>query len=128
MVRCELAIFTNIHLIHMETGSRKNGFNILPKMTRYYLKKNIAEPLFIITMTSFKVLQHDTLPQAVNFLAAHEDLRILAGGTDIVVNLRNRLLAPAYVLDLKGIKDLHGVRFDTDGLRIGALTTISEVA
>jgi 4-hydroxybenzoyl-CoA reductase subunit beta len=79
-------------------------------------------------MPSFKVLQPATLPQAIDLLAQHEDLRILAGGTDIVVNLRNRLLAPQFVLDLKGIKDLHGCRFDQDGLRIGALTTLSEIA
>jgi 4-hydroxybenzoyl-CoA reductase subunit beta len=87
----------------------------------------------MITMPSFKVLQPQTLPQAVDLLAQHEDLRILAGGTDIVINLRNKLLTPQLVLDIKGIKDLHGISVDPGtgqelGMRIGSLTTLTEIA
>lgn len=82
----------------------------------------------MITMPAFQVLQPTTLPQAVELLASHEDLRILAGGTDMVVNLRNKLFAPQYVLDIKGISDLRGVREEHGWLRIGALTTLSELA
>lgn len=82
-------------------------------------------------MPQFKVLLPETLPQAVDLLTAHqnEDLRILAGGSDVVVNLRNKLFAPQYLLDLKGIKDLHGISLTTNNdLRIGALTTLNEVS
>jgi 4-hydroxybenzoyl-CoA reductase subunit beta len=83
----------------------------------------------MITMPSFKVLRPSTLLQAVDLLAQHDELRILAGGTDVVINLRNRLLAPEYVLDIKGITDLYGIDYDPKrGLRIGALTTLSELS
>lgn len=83
----------------------------------------------MITMPSFQVLQPTTLAEATHFLGEHQDLRILAGGSDIVINLRNKLLAPAHLLDLKRIKELHGITYDAQqGLRIGALTTLSEVA
>lgn len=79
-------------------------------------------------MPQFTVLQPETIPQALDMLAKHTDLRILAGGSDLVINLRNRLFAPEYVLDIKAIKDLHGIKQTESGLTIGALTTLSEVA
>ncbi|MEW6731259.1 MAG: FAD binding domain-containing protein [Acidobacteriota bacterium] len=80
-------------------------------------------------MPSFQMLQPRTLPQALELLSQHEDLRILAGGTDLVINLRNRLMTPPYVLDIKGIKEMKGVHYDAQtGLRIGALTTLAEIA
>ena len=82
----------------------------------------------MITMPQFTVLQPETIPQALDMLAKHTDLRILAGGSDLVINLRNRLFAPEYVLDIKAIKDLHGIKQTESGLTIGALTTLSEVA
>jgi 4-hydroxybenzoyl-CoA reductase subunit beta len=83
----------------------------------------------MITMPSFKVLRPQTLPQAVDLLAQHDELRVLAGGTDIVINLRNKLFSPEYVLDIKGITDLYGVNYDTkSGMRIGALTTLAEIS
>jgi len=82
----------------------------------------------MITMPQFTVLQPENVSQAVDFLAKHENLRVLAGGSDLVVNLRNRLFTPEYVLDIKGIKDLHGIKETNAGLSIGALTTLTEVS
>lgn len=82
----------------------------------------------MITMPQFTVLQPETIPQTIDLLAKHSDLQVLAGGSDLVINLRNRLFAPEYVLDIKAIKDLHGVKQTSEGLTIGALTTLSEVA
>lgn len=79
-------------------------------------------------MPQFTVLQPETIPQAIELLAKHSDLRVLAGGSDLVINLRNRLFAPEYVLDIKAIKDLHAIKQTESGLTIGALTTLSEVA
>lgn len=79
-------------------------------------------------MPAFKVLNPQTLPQAVEMLKEHENLQLVAGGSDLVINLRNKLSTPGHVLNLKGIKDLHGIRQDAEGVHIGALTTLNEVA
>lgn len=49
--------------------------------------------------------------------------RILAGGTDILVELHNNWIAPAILVDIKKIKDLQGIIYsEADGLSIGAST------
>ena len=52
----------------------------------------------------------------------------LAGGTDLVVAIKEKGLAPRYLVDLKRIPSLSGIRENPDGsLTIGALTTMREV-
>ena len=63
----------------------------------------------------------DTLDQAVALLAGEPgDVRILAGGTDLLVQLRSGLIEPALVVDLKRIPILHEIREEHGGFRIGA--------
>ncbi len=52
----------------------------------------------------------------------------LAGGTDLLVKMKQRRLVPAAVVNLKTIPGLDYIRYDeTDGLRIGALATIQSI-
>ena len=54
--------------------------------------------------------------------------RFLAGGTDLVIAVKEKGLKPKYVVDLKRIPALTGIREDRDGaVTIGALTTMREV-
>jgi len=54
--------------------------------------------------------------------------RFLAGGTDLVIAVKEKGFSPRYVVDLKRIPGLSGIREETDGgLKIGALTTLREV-
>lgn len=54
--------------------------------------------------------------------------RFLAGGTDLVIAVKEKGFSPKYVVDLKRIPGLSGIREEADGgLRIGALTTLREV-
>jgi 4-hydroxybenzoyl-CoA reductase subunit beta len=53
---------------------------------------------------------------------------MLAGGTDLIPSMRQRLFEPEYVLDLRGILALLGIRPQPDGgVEIGALTTIRRI-
>ena len=54
--------------------------------------------------------------------------RIHAGGTDLLGCLREGVLAPATVVSLRGIAALRGIEENPEGLSIGALTPLSEVA
>jgi 4-hydroxybenzoyl-CoA reductase subunit beta len=55
------------------------------------------------------------------------DAQILAGGTDLVPSMKQRLFAPRYIVDLKAIRDLGYVR-NGRGLEIGALATVESLA
>lgn len=53
---------------------------------------------------------------------------VLAGGTDLLVNLKHRLLAPAALISLKHIRELRGIDAKPDALIIKAGTSLAEVA
>lgn len=63
-----------------------------------------------------------SLEQAVGILAKHgEKARPLCGGTDMLIQLRAGTRQPDYVVDVKGIPALTGIKFDAkSGLRLGA--------
>lgn len=54
----------------------------------------------------------------------------LAGGTDLVPNLKHRLFEPELLVDLTRLEDPHlrGIRDEKDGVHVGALTTLDEAA
>ena len=54
--------------------------------------------------------------------------RLLAGGTDLLVDLKTGRVAFRHVISLNGIDGLRGVSLDSSGLRIGALTTPNQLA
>jgi len=79
----------------------------------------------------FECFYPRSVDEAVSFLAAHkEEARIIAGGTDILVAMKQRRSTPRYLVNLKGVCDLNYIRYqESDGLlRIGALTTLDVVA
>ena len=58
-------------------------------------------------MHTFAYARPATLAEAVALLEAHgPDARVLAGGTDLIIRLRDGTLAPAVVVDLKRIAEL----------------------
>jgi carbon-monoxide dehydrogenase medium subunit len=81
-------------------------------------------------MQTFTYARPATLAEAVAMLEAHgPDARALAGGTDLIIRLRDGTLAPSVVIDLKRIAELRpGIR-DGDGwLSIGATTVMTDIA
>jgi 4-hydroxybenzoyl-CoA reductase subunit beta len=53
--------------------------------------------------------------------------RILAGGTDLLPSMRQRLFEPECILDIRRIPELMGIRESEQGIEIGALTTLHEI-
>ncbi|TCO58098.1 FAD binding domain-containing protein [Actinocrispum wychmicini] len=77
---------------------------------------------------SFDYVAPTTVDDAVRELAAAgEDGKVLAGGQSLLPVLRMRLAAPAKVIDLGRVPELHGVREDGNDVVIGAMTTHYEV-
>ncbi len=52
----------------------------------------------------------------------------LAGGTDLIVNMKKKVLSPAHVVSLSGIADLKGLDSANGTIKIGACLTASEIA
>lgn len=83
-----------------------------------------------MTMPVFDVKIPTSLEDALVFMKTHQgNVKIIAGGTDLVPSLKQKLFEPAHLLDIKPLHELSQVREMPDGtLRIGALVTISDVA
>jgi CO/xanthine dehydrogenase FAD-binding subunit len=73
-------------------------------------------------MNNFDYIAPGSLPEATALLASNPGTsRVLAGGTDLIVQLREHLRAADLVVDVKGIPELTECLFsETDGLRLGA--------
>lgn len=79
-------------------------------------------------MKPFRLLAATDAQHAVALLAEHgPSVRILAGGTDLLVELKSAPRAPQFVLDLSRAADLKGISLGEEGLRIGAAATFSEI-
>jgi carbon-monoxide dehydrogenase medium subunit len=69
-----------------------------------------------------------SLDQAVALLAAERgDARVLAGGTDLLVQMRTDVIEPVLVVDIKGIAELRQIREESGGFRVGAAVTGAEL-
>ena len=66
-----------------------------------------------------------TLKEALKLLDKYGDeCKIIAGGQSLLILMRQGLVAPEYLIDIKGISELNYIKSDArEGLRIGALTT-----
>ncbi len=76
---------------------------------------------------NFRYVRAQSLNQAIKELASPE-ARVHAGGTDLLGCLHDGVLGAKKVVSISGIKELRGIAPHGGGLRIGALTTLSEIA
>jgi xanthine dehydrogenase YagS FAD-binding subunit len=78
-------------------------------------------------MQPFGFVQPHDLPSAIGLLARGENTMPIAGGTDMIQLLQDSVIAPNDLMDLNDL-GLAGIEDDGGGLRIGALTRLSEIA
>ena len=80
-------------------------------------------------MRAFEYASPKSKEQAVALLGkSWNDAQVLAGGTDLLSLMKDDVVAPKRVVNLKGVEELRGIRFDPrNGLRLGALVTWHEV-
>jgi len=80
-------------------------------------------------MRAFAYERPTRLADAVALLGGHgPEARALAGGTDLIIRLRDGTLRPQVVVDVKGIAELDGDIREVDGhVRFGALTTMTDI-
>jgi xanthine dehydrogenase YagS FAD-binding subunit len=79
-------------------------------------------------LTNFSYIRPQTLKEAAKALSS-DGAVLHAGGTDLLGCLRDQVSDVKKMVSISGLKELKGIRSNSDGgLRIGALTTITEVA
>src|SRR5437762_8169460 len=82
-------------------------------------------------MKKVSVYRPTSIDEAIQILSTHGmDAGVYAGGTDLLIRLKNRLKqAPTYLVDIKKINDLRYIKQDAQGnVQIGALTKLAEMA
>lgn len=82
-----------------------------------------------ILAKEFEYLAPKTLDEALNLLDKYKDknIKILAGGTDLLVKMKTTDLQVDYLLNIKNIPELDFID-TTQGLKLGAITPLSHIA
>jgi 4-hydroxybenzoyl-CoA reductase subunit beta len=82
-----------------------------------------------VQLPNFEYLRPASLSHALDLLAAHGGrAAVLAGGTDLLISMRQRLLMPEVVIGIGALPELKSVAIGADGsLRIGAACTLTSL-
>ena len=79
-------------------------------------------------MENFGYVRPANLKEAISLLGTqHGKVSPLAGGTDLLGEMKDDLLAPERLVSIKHLKELRGIRETAMGLRVGASTLLAEI-
>ncbi len=81
-------------------------------------------------MKSFSYLRPKSVEEALMFLQRHGgQARIIAGGTDLIVKMKRRILGPQFLIDIASVRELRKIEFNKskEELSIGAAACLSEI-
>jgi len=79
-------------------------------------------------MTALRYARPGSTAAIVELMTSREHrVSLLAGGTDLLAQIRSRLVRPDLVLDIKGAEELHQLERDADGLSIGAAVILNRM-
>jgi len=79
-------------------------------------------------MKPFEYAKPTTEAEAVQFLNEHNgNTAVLAGGTDLISLMKQEIVSPERVVDIKHIPSLQGIQTDGVGVSIGVATTLEEM-
>src|SRR5690348_17460454 len=79
-------------------------------------------------LPEWALLRPKTLAEAAQARAANPKARLIGGGTDLLVNIRRGIEAPAQLIDMTGIAELRSIATDAASLELGAAVTLAEIA
>ena len=74
---------------------------------------------------NFDYVRAKDIQEAISLLNEYgDDARIFAGGTELLVNIRQHAISPKFLIDIKTISDLSYIRMEENSLKIGASTSL----
>ncbi len=95
-----------------------------------------------MSLPQFTLLRPRCVEEAIDYMAKYSGpvecgtppghkpivrVRTIAGGTDLIPSMRQKLLEPEYILDLRGIACMRGIAPSESGVEIGSLTTLRAI-
>ncbi len=85
-----------------------------------------------MSLPQFNLFRPRTLEDALNLLAKHAGespaaTRVVAGGTDLIPSMRQKLFEPEYVVDIRNVAGLKDIRQTEHGVEIGALASLTAI-
>jgi 4-hydroxybenzoyl-CoA reductase subunit beta len=96
-----------------------------------------------MSLPQFKLLRPRTVQEAISLLDERtrhagespfdsrsrqvRATRIVAGGTDLIPSMQQKLFEPQYVVDIRHVPELNGICQTEAGIEIGALTTLTQI-
>ena len=80
-----------------------------------------------VRLPKFEYFEPKDIREAVSILQNEPKARILAGGTDLLPNMKHRVECPPVVVNIKRIADLNYIRQDDGDIRIGALVPLKRL-
>ncbi|MFC2140060.1 FAD binding domain-containing protein, partial [Bacteroidota bacterium] len=75
----------------------------------------------------FDYFKPKSITEAIDFLSKNNKAAVLAGGTDLVNNIREEIDSPDVVVDIKGLDELNKLTFTDNVLSIGALVSFTDL-
>ena len=78
-------------------------------------------------LPKFEYFEPGDLKEAVSILQNEPSARVLAGGTDLLVNMKHRVECPPAVVNIKKIDGLDYIKSENGAIRIGALTNLKQL-
>jgi carbon-monoxide dehydrogenase medium subunit len=90
----------------------------------------ISQQNYLLMLPRFAYLAPKTIKEACLLLFKYGGTaKIIAGGTDLLVSMKQKKITPAYIVNIKGIPKLDYIHYSQErGLRIGALATHQSIA
>lgn len=79
-------------------------------------------------LPKFEVVQPSSLDEAIRLRVEHPTSSLLGGGTDLMVNIRRGIVAPAMLIDMNRVSELHSIKADAHALEIGSSVKIADLA
>ncbi len=82
-----------------------------------------------MSLPKFEYLAPKTVAEACSLLSQYkEKAKVIAGGTDLLVQMKERTITPQYLIGLNGIANLDYIEHSEARLRIGALASLNSIA
>ncbi len=88
----------------------------------------MIEPISHFSLPEFDLLIPHSLTEALELLEIHQaNCKILAGGTDLLIELKQRLIQPKILIDIKNVPEMKRLEITDEGVIIGAAVPISDI-
>jgi xanthine dehydrogenase YagS FAD-binding subunit len=79
-------------------------------------------------LKAFEYFRPDTILETSQILSVGEDRRLVSGNTDLLGEIKSGTIEPSALVSLTAIKELRGICWSEEGLKIGSMVTLAEIA